>query len=140
MMRKRLLLSLAALTVMLIVPAAVMAADTTTLDPGTSTDWTIWILSGLFGFFLFVLSMNTPRSTGEVEIDTIYSVMAWIPIGFCAYASFDVSRVTSTGYVTLYSYPVIGIILIVFLALAIINTIRIIALHKIFKGQEEQNG
>jgi len=116
----------------LILPVA--AADTTTLDPGTSTDWNLWIISGLIGLALFLLSLNPPASKVSVEVDAIISVMAWIPIGFCAYASFSVSRVVGTGYQTLYSMPVIGVLMFAFLAIAVINTLRIIALHRMFSS------
>jgi hypothetical protein len=125
----------------LLLPVAVMAANTTTtIDPGMSTDWTIWILAGLIGLILFAFSLSAPQSKSDVEIDTIISVMAWIPIGFCAYASFNVSRITGTGYQTLYSYGTIGILMYIFLAVAILNTVRLIALHRVFSGNgSEQN-
>jgi hypothetical protein len=116
----------------------VAAADTTTLDPGTSTDWNLWIISGLIGLALFLLSLNPPSSKVSVEVDAIVSVMAWIPIGFCAYASFSVSRVVGTGYQTLYSMTVIGVLMFVFLVVAVINTLRIIALHRMFSSNPEQ--
>jgi hypothetical protein len=121
----------------LLIPAVVMAADVTTLDPGKSTDWTIWILAGVFGFFLFILSLLPSSTSSEIEMNTILSVMSWIPIGFCAYASFNISRVTSTGFQTLYSNPTIGLLMFIFLACAIINTLRNIALHKVFSNQEK---
>jgi hypothetical protein len=116
----------------------VIAADTTTLDPGTSTDWTLWIISGMIGLFLFLMSLNTATSSAEVEIDAIISVMAWIPIAFCAYASFNISRVVSAGTVTLYSQGTIGMLMAAFLAVAIFNTIRIVVLHKVLRGEPEQ--
>lgn len=126
------------LFMVLLVPAVVSAADVTTLDPGTSTDWNIWILSGLIGMVLFLASLNAPSSKANVEVDAILSVMAWIPIGFCAYASFSVSRVVGTGYQTLYSFTVVGVLMFVFLVVAIINTLRIIALHRMFSSNPEQ--
>ena len=114
-----------------------MAADITTIDPGTSTDWNIWILSGAIGLVLFLLSLNASSVPAEVEIDAIISVIAWIPIAFCAYASFSISRIVGTGYQTIYSMPTIGVLMMVFLVVAIINTIRIIALHRVLKGQNE---
>lgn len=114
----------------LLIPAVVMAADVTTLDPGKSTDWTLWILSGVFGFFLFILSLFPPKNIQDVEMNAILSIMAWIPIGFCSYASFNVSRYTSTGFQTLYSNGTIGILMFIFLALAVINTVRILSLHR----------
>jgi hypothetical protein len=118
----------------------VLALDTTTLDPGTSTDWTLWVLSGLIGLFLFVASLNAAVSSTEVEIDAIISVMAWIPIAFCAYASFNVSRVIGVGVVTLYSYGTIGMLMMAFLVVAIGNTIRLILLHRVFTGEPQKQG
>ena len=118
-----------------VIPA--MAIDTTTLDPGTTTDWGLWILSGAIGLVLFLLSLNASSVPAEVEIDAIISVIAWIPIAFCAYASFSISRIVGTGYQTIYSMPTIGVLMMVFLVVAIINTIRIIALHRVLKGQNE---
>jgi len=120
----------------LVIPS--MAVDTTTLDPGTSTDWNLWIISGMLGLVLFLLSLNPPSSKANIEVDAIVSVIAWIPIGFCAYASFSVSRVVGTGYQTLYSMPVIGVLMFVFLVGAVINTLRIIALHRMFSSNPEQ--
>jgi hypothetical protein len=114
-----------------------MATDTTTLDPGTSTDWNLWMLSGVLGLVLFMISLNASSVPAEVEIDAIVSVIAWIPIAFCAYASFSVGRIVGTGYQTIYSMPTVGVLMMVFLVVAILNTIRIIALHRVLKGQNE---
>jgi hypothetical protein len=115
----------------------VLAIDTSSLDPGTSTDWTLWVLSGLLGLILFLFSLNASASSTEVEIDAILSVMAWIPIAFCAYASFNVSRVIGIGTVTLYSYGSVGMLMTAFLLLAIGNTIRLVLLHRVFKGEPQ---
>jgi hypothetical protein len=115
----------------------VLAIDITSLDPGTSTDWTLWLLSGLLGLILFLFSLNASASSTEVEIDAILSVMAWIPIAFCAYASFNVSRVIGINTVTLYSYGSVGMIMWAFLVVAIGNTIRLVLLHRVFKGEPQ---
>lgn len=114
-----------------------MALDTTTLDPGTATDWNVWALSGVLGLVLFLLSLRATASTAEVELDAILSVMAWVPIAFCSYTSFAVSRVTSTGYVTVYSHWIIGVLMFVFGIAAVLNTVRIIALHKVLRGEQQ---
>jgi hypothetical protein len=113
------------------------AADVTTLDPGTSTDWNLWVFAGVLGLILFLLSLNASSAPADVEIDAIISAIAWIPIAFCAYASFSVSRIVGTGYQTLYSMPTIGVLMMVFLVVAILNTVRIIALHKVLQGKNE---
>jgi hypothetical protein len=110
-----------------------------TLDPGTSTDWYIWILSGILGLILFLISLRPNHSGDEILINSIISVIAWLPIGFCAYSSFNVSRITTdTGFQTLYSYGTIGILMYAFLAVAILNTIRLIALHRVFTGSDQE--
>lgn len=134
---KKLIIILALLALLAMIPG-ILAADTTTLDPGTSTDWSLWLLSGLLGLILFMFSLNASANSTEVEIDAIISVMAWIPIAFCAYASFNVSRVIGINTVTLYSMGTVGMLMMVFLILAIINTLRLIALHRIFKGEQQQ--
>ncbi len=121
----------------LLIPG-VMAIDVTTLDPGTSTDWTLWVLSGLLGLILFLFSLNASASSTEVEVDAIISVMAWIPIAFCAYASFNVSRVIGVGEITIYSMGSVGMLMMVFLIVAIGNTVRLILLHRVFTGEPKQ--
>ena len=134
---KRKIIVLALLVILAMIPG-VLAIDTTTLDPGTSTDYTLWVLSGLLGLILFMFSLNATTSSTEVEIDAIISVMAWIPIAFCAYASFNVSRVIGINTVTLYSYGSVGMIMMAFLVVAIGNTIRLILLHRVFTGEPKQ--
>lgn len=116
-----------------------------------ATNWVIWIISGFLGLSLFLLSLRTAQTKSGIEINTVISVLAWIPIAFCGYASFAVDRMSSYGvtsqageYVLLenhiiYSFPVIGIVMFVFLVVAIINTIRLIALNKMFSGEGNYN-
>lgn len=132
---KRLLLLI---TMGLIVGVA-SAADVTTLAPSTTTDWNIWILSGAIGLVLFLLSLRASASSAENEMDIVISFMAWAPIAFCANASFAVSRVIAAGTLTVYSLWHIGVIMWVFFIAAILNTIRLIAMHSVLKGNEQQN-
>jgi hypothetical protein len=120
---------------LLVLAVPVIALDTTTLDPGTTTDWNIWVLSGVLGLVLVLLSLRASPSTAEVEIDAIISVMAWAPLVFCALTASAVSRVTSTGYVTVYNHWMIGLLMWVFVLLAVGNTIRLIAMHKVLRGE-----
>ena len=120
---------------LLVLAVPVIALDTTTLDPGTTTDWNIWVLSGVLGLVLVLLSLRASPSTTEVEIDAIISVMAWVPLVFCALTANAVSRVTSTGYVTVYNHWMIGLLMWVFVLLAVGNTIRLIAMHKVLRGE-----
>ena len=129
-----------------------------TLDDGKSTPWEIWILSGIIGLVLFLLSLLGVTNKGNAERNIIISVMAWIPIGFCAYASFAVNELVSFGvtsamvtsgnvsdiseYVLLENHilssnPIVGVLMFVFLVVAIVNTLRLIAIHKIFSGEQE---
>lgn len=132
---KRLLVVMALL--MLAVPA--LAADVTSLDSGRTTDWNIWILSGVLGLVLFLLSLRASGSTAEVELDFILSIMAWVPIGFCAYTANAVSRVVAVGYVTVYSYWIIGWIMWAFLLGAMFNSARLLAAHGLLKGEQQKN-
>ena len=116
-----------------------------------ATNWVIWIISGILGLGLFLLSLRTPQTKSWIEINAVISVLAWIPIAFCGYASFAVDRMSSYGvtsqlneYVLLenhiiYSFPAIGILMFVFLVVAIINTIRLILIHRMFSGESEGN-
>lgn len=115
------------------------AADVTTLAPSTTTDWNLWILSGAIGLVLFLLSLRASASSAENEMDIVISFMAWAPIAFCANASFAVSRVIAAGTVTVYAYWQVGVIMWVFFIVAILNTIRLIAMHSVLKGNEQQN-
>jgi len=116
------------------------AADVTTLDAGTTTDWNIWILSGALGLVLFLLTLRAATSTAENEMDIVISFMAWAPIAFCANASFAVSRVIAAGTLTVYAYWQVGVIMWVFFIIAILNTLRLIAMHSVLKGEQQQNG
>jgi hypothetical protein len=123
------------LMALLILAVPVMALDTTTLDPGTSTDWNIWVLAGVLGLVLVLLSLRASPTPADVEIDAIISVMAWIPIVFCALTANAVSRVTSTGYVTVYNHWMVGLLMWVFALVALGNTIRLVAMHKVLRGE-----
>lgn len=119
------------------------------LDRSNATPWELWIASGIIGLILFLLTLKTRLNTSDLEVDAIISVLAWVPIGYCSYASFAVDRLTSWGVTsqfantfvlleqhTLYSEPIIGILMAVFFLVAIGNTIRILTMHKLFRGEE----
>jgi hypothetical protein len=113
-------------------------SQTLALNTDTSTDIYIWAFAGVLGLILFLISLRPSHSGDDITINAIISVIAWLPIGFCAYASFNVSRITGTGYQTLYSYGTIGILMYIFLAVAILNTVRLIALHRVFSGSDQE--
>lgn len=115
------------------------AADITTLDTSGTVDWNIWILSGIIGLILFLLSLRATTNTAENEMDIIISFIAWAPIAYCAQSSFAVSRVIASGVITVYSYWVIGVVMWVFFIAAIINTLRLIAMHRILAGEQQMN-
>jgi len=126
------------------------------LDRSNATPWELWIASGIIGLILFLLTLKTRLNTSDLEVDAIISVLAWVPIGYCSYASFAVDRLTSWGVTsqfacggdttintfvlleqhTLYSEPIIGILMAVFFLVAIGNTIRILTMHKLFRGED----
>ena len=133
-----------------------------TLDRGTQTPWDLWLYAGLIGLGLFLLSLwwSLNMTTPYIEGAAIVSVVGWAPIGFCAWASFNLDRVVGYGvtgliesqsangqineheYVilinhVLYQFPIIGVLMLAFLVVAILNTVRIIALHRVLKGQSE---
>ena len=130
------------------------------VSPNT-TAWELWILSGLVGLILFIMSLKARTNSAEVIIDAIISVLAWVPIGFCSYASLSIDRIIGYGitsqifntttvgqaqfynheYVYLenhliYNEPIVAILMFVFLSVAIGNTLRIISLHNALKGKE----
>jgi amino acid transporter len=160
--RKLLLVFLILLLLLPIVQASISSNFTKTFNESTqvrintstsfysypATDWILWIISGFLGLVLFLISLRTPGSKSGIEINTVISVLAWIPIAFCGYASFAVDRLSAYGvtsqngeYVLLenhivYSFPVIGIVMFVFLVVAIVNTLRLLALNKLLSGGE----
>lgn len=132
--------------------------QTTTMDPGTSTPWEVWWASGLIGLGMFLLSLRPRTSAMELEVDAIISAVSLVPIAFCAWSSASVDRVVGYGVGTnidqmlgtgvyasmvqhtIYSFPVIQILMAAFFLVSIGNLLRIIAQHRIFqiKTQEEQ--
>jgi hypothetical protein len=125
------------LIALMVIPA-IVSAETSSMSTVDGTDWTLWILSGIIGLFLFLMSLNVPTSQPEAEIDAILSIMSWIPIGFCMWGSFNLDRMVSPGVVIIYSLPFIGIMMGCFLGLSVFNTLRIISLFKIFRQQAQE--
>jgi hypothetical protein len=125
---------------------------TSTMDPGRTTPIEVWVTAALLGLGLFIASIRVSTSTPELERDAIISVMAWVPIGFTAATAFAVDRISSYGvtagtneYVlmehhTIYHFDILGYLYAILLLFAIINTIRILALHKSLKLQNDSSG
>lgn len=121
-------------------------------DEGTTTPQTIWLLAAILGVGLFLWTIiSAPKSTSDLERDAVMSVIAWVPIGFTAITSFAVEEVTSAGTAVtadsgivllenhvIHDYSLIGILFGILLLIAIINTIRILTLHKSLRLEQEK--
>ena len=124
---------------------------TTRIDTSNATPFDIWILAAILGVVLFFWTIIGQQKTqGDLERDAVVSVLAWIPIGFTAYTSFAVERITSAGSATttasgivllenhvIYHFDAIGIIYGILFVVAIVNTVRILALHKSLQLETE---
>ena len=147
------LLALAIFAALLVLVAPVSAQyNATTITHintlGTATPFDIWMFAQILGWLLFFVSLTPAQESGELERNAMISVLAWIPIGFTAYASFAVDRLTSTNIVvgtdvieshTLYSFDVLGVLYGIFFVIAIVNTIRIVALHRALRLQSDES-
>jgi len=130
------------------------------IDTSGATPFEVWGVAALTGLVLFFLSLKVSASTAEIERDALISVISWIPLAFTAYTSFAVDRITSFGvaglvetqspqggiqfheYVLLenhviYHFDFIGILFAILFIIAIINTIRILAIHKSLRLQQD---
>lgn len=122
-------------------------------DSSPGTPWQMWAASAIAAVLLFLYSLNARATSMELEKDAILSVLAWIPSAFFAYSSFAVDKLEGAGMVaiakasgvveytyianhTIYHFPALGVVGIAFLALCILNTYRIITLHKVLQGKE----
>ncbi len=125
---------------------------TTRIDDSNATPFDIWLLAAILGVVLFFWTIiGAQKTQGDLERDAVVSVLAWIPIGFTAYTSFAVERITSAGSATttasgivllenhvIYHFDTIGIIYGILFVIAIVNTIRILAVHKALRLENEQ--
>lgn len=135
-------------------PASAIAntSVTTHHDNSGTTPFSVWFTSAIIGAGLFLYTLRSRTQSSELEADAIISVIAWVPIGFTAITSFSVDRIVSSfatsdvnGYTILenhiiYHFDAIGVLYGIGVLIAIINTIRIISLHKALKLQGEQQG
>ena len=102
----------------------------------------VWVLAGLLGVILFILSLRGVESKGDIDQGVSLSIMSWIPIAFTALTSFAVDKMTAVTLTsddmallethTVYSFDLVGYIFAVFLLVAIINTFRLVALRREF--------
>lgn len=125
---------------------------TTRFDTGKTTPFDIWILAAILGVILFFWTISgTEKTQSDLERDAVISVLAWIPIGFTALTSFAVERITSAGTATtatsgivllenhvIYHFDVIGYLYAILFLIAIVNTIRILALHNALKLESQK--
>lgn len=132
------------------VSAIANTSVTTHIDNSGTTPFTVWFTAAALGAGLFLYTLRSRTQTSELEADAIVSVIAWIPIGYTALSSFSVDRIVSSfavsdasGYTILenhiiYHFDIIGVLYGAGMLAAILNTIRIISLHKALKLQGEQ--
>jgi hypothetical protein len=120
-------------------PQTVIMNKTYVNEPPGTTPFNIWVGAIIVGIILMMFSFLKFQN-GE---EGLISIMAWIPIGYAAFTSFAVDRITSIGYSadalgtpilieihTIGDYGTIAILLIVLLVFAIGNTYRIWASQK----------
>lgn len=131
------------------VSAIANTSVTTHLDNSGTTPFIVWFTAAILGAGLFLYTLRSRAQSSELEADAIVSAIAWVPIGFTALTSFSVDRIVSSfatadtvGYTILenhiiYHFDIIGVIYGIGVFVAIINTYRILSLHKKLKLQEE---
>lgn len=132
-----------------ILPNACAVDVVTHIDNGAGTPFALWAAAGLLGLAMFMYTLQTRTSTAQLESDLAISVIAWVPIAFTAVTSFAVDRVVAafaltsgTSYTVIedhiiYHFDAIGILYGIGILIAIINTVRIVSLHKALKLQSE---
>jgi len=123
-------------------------------DPtsGRANPWDLWVLAGLLGIALLILSLIKPRLYRmDYEINIILSVAAWPFLWYFTWGALtSIDRVvgvgmTSTGSTAimvtqhiLYSFPVIGWIGVAADVAAIFVTVILVAQFNLFKDNEEK--
>lgn len=129
-----------------ILPHACAVDVVTHIDNGAGTPFTLWAAAGLLGLAMFMYTLQTRTSTAQLESDLAISVIAWVPLAFTAVTSFAVDRVvaafvSSSGTIIedhiIYHFDALGILFGILALIAIINTVRIVSLHKALKLQSE---
>lgn len=111
-----------------------------------ATPFEIWVLAGILGVILFLLSLRPSEDKGDIGRSIVISVMAWVPIAFTALTSFAVDKMTAIALTsddgtlmethTIYSYDLIGYIFGAFLLVAIANTLRLVMLQSAFRESD----
>ena len=139
------------LPILALVPMASAAGvvDVTThIDRTGATPYTVWAVMAIAGPLLLLYTVRTRLAPAELEADFVMSVAAWIPIAFTAYSSFKVDRIISSfmassgGIVEnhlIYTFDIFGYGYAVLLLVAVLNTVRIIILHRNLQFQANRN-
>lgn len=119
--------------------AAGMVDVTTHIDRTGAVPYSVWAVMAVAGPLLLLYTVRTRLIPSELEADFVMSVAAWVPIAFTAYSSFAVDRIissflTSEGQIVenhlIYNFPLFGYGYAVLLLIAVLNTVRIIILHR----------
>ena len=143
----RFLLILSAFLLAPSVQAAGVVDVTTHVDTTGAIPFSIWAVMAVAGPLLLLYTVHTRLTPAELEADFIVSVAAWIPIAFTAYSSFAVDRIVSSFMTTagtivenhiIYSFDMFGLGYAILLLVAILNTIRIIILHRKFAADPDR--
>ena len=110
-----------------------------------ATPWEVWLLAAVAGAFLFILSLRPSETSDQNSQNIVLSVMAWVPIAFTALTSFAVDKMTAIAMTaddasliethTVYSFDLVGYIFGVFLIIAVLNTLRLVAVRKEFDSE-----
>jgi len=128
--------------------AAGVVDVTTHIDKTGATPYTVWAVMAIAGPLLLLYTVRTRLAPAELEADFVMSVAAWIPIAFTAYSSFKVDRIISSfmassgGIVEnhlIYTFDIFGYGYAVLLLVAVLNTVRIIILHRNLQFQANRN-
>jgi hypothetical protein len=139
-MKSLLAIILAAIVIVSGVSAEVPDYSTIThIDNTNAIPFPIWAGMGVIGFLLFLYTL--PIRSTEHESTIAISVIAWVPIAFTAITAYAIKSTvvvadTTSGTLVLTEmqiiqhYDIVGMIYGAFLIIAIINTIRLVALHK----------
>ena len=107
-----------------------------------ATPFEVWVLAAILGVILFLLSLRGAEDKEDALQGAIISFIAWVPIGFTALTSFAVDKMTGVILTsddlvviethTVYSFDLVGYLFGLFLIAAIVNTFRLVALHRSF--------
>lgn len=119
--------------------AAGVVDVTTHIDRTGAVPYSVWAVMAVAGPLLLLYTVRTRLIPSELEADFVMSVAAWVPIAFTAYSSFKVDRIISSFMTTsggivenhlIYTFDIFGYGYGVLLLVAVVNTVRIVLLHR----------